>query len=110
MTLAFAADVDDIDLDRSFLSVALDLQSHPFADPDALELFGEIRQPMHRLAVEGDNHIGRAPAIGVRAAQPRALGRRPRYRAHDGDTLGSSARRRCLARGDDPDAWRGHVA
>src|SRR5205085_12411247 len=78
MTLAFAADVDHIEIDGSFLSIALDLQTDVLADTDALEFVGEVRQPVNRLAVDADNHIRQPAAVGIGAAQPRALSRRSR--------------------------------
>src|SRR3954454_20520645 len=108
--LAFAADIDHIHIDRSFLPIALDLQCHAFADPRALELVGQVRQTVDRLAVHADDHIRELSALGIGATQPGALARRSRHGPHPRDAPRSRARRRRLACGDDPDTGSGHVS
>src|SRR5262249_56826394 len=94
----FAADVDDVDIDRHVAALALDRELDLLADADALELLGQVGQPAHRLVVDADDDVAERSAVWVDAPQPRAIGRRARHGAHDHDALDAGSRRRPLLR------------
>ena len=89
--LSPAADIHHVDLDGAILPVAAHLQCHLLSHACALELVRQIRQPVHRLAVDPDDHIGQSPAARIRSLEARAIRGRARHGTHHGHAFCADA-------------------